>query len=193
MPETPNIKNQTPPTLDTNETPEPPTPKPSVYAQLAAMLIASLNQFMAAIPEFNNPQGVSKDFVKRKRRVPPPFVDNAVSALVVEQELQGIPQLRPDQVLDDREYLDTLKPVLRHMITAVKGLKFTIDVREARLAASAQQIYGIARSLAADRDATSIAAHVDNMKKARRPSKRRKPDVLEIKAKEGTDTDKSRK
>lgn len=42
--------------------------------------------------------------------------------------------------------------------------------------------------LLAGRDATSIAAHVDNMKKARRSTRRRKPDVLEIKGKEGTDT-----
>jgi hypothetical protein len=59
-----------------------PLPLPATfYADLAAPVIAALDQFLAAMPPLDR-LSVSEQFIKRKRRVPVPFVTDAVSAVL---------------------------------------------------------------------------------------------------------------
>ena len=167
--------------------PSQPIPTRALFAQIAAALMAALDQFMDAVTGFGEAEGVTKNLIEKKRRTRPAFVNHAVSALLTDTDLQSVPQLDADQIRESRELIDELKPALEHMGNVHKALKTTIEAREALLVASAEQIYGIARTLVRDRDSSTLAVHVDNMRKARRPAKRRKPDeVLEIK-KEGLD------
>lgn len=161
---------------DREKTPVAGVAEATAYRELAAALIAALDQFRAAVPDFGTAHHVSKEFIDRKKRIPAKFVVDAVSALLVNDDLQSIPLLKRDEVLDDQQYVENLAPVLRHLGATWKGLKFNIDAREARLAAASQQIYGVARSLASDRDAAAITAHVENMKRSRYPRRRRKAD-----------------
>jgi len=172
--------------------PEPmPTPSPTFYSQLAADLIASLDGFTAAVPDFDNPLRLSASFIQSKRRVPKAFVVDAIAALLVSGELQGLKISNTAEVLDDQQYIDAFVPLARHLETALKGLNFTIQAREARLAANAQKIFTTAKALAQDREGTTIGVHVENMKRSRRkPPARRKtkpePQLL-LTRKEGPD------
>jgi hypothetical protein len=150
-----------------------PEPSPTFYADLAAPVLAALEQFMAAIPPLDN-LAVTQDFIKRKRRVPAPFVTHAVSAVVADPELQNVKSLNTAQALDDKLCVDAFIPLARQMDAAVKSLLLIIQGREARLAANAQQIYAVAKALSRDREATPLGVQVGNMKRAMKGPRRRR-------------------
>jgi hypothetical protein len=167
--------------------PTEPIPTRALFAQIVAALMVALDQFMDSVTGFGEAEGVTKSLIRKKRRTPPAFVNHAVSAVLTDTDLQSVPQLDAEQVRESRELIDELKRALEHMGNVHKALKTAIEAREALLVTNAEQIYGIARTLVRDRDSSTLAVHVDNMRKARRAAKRRKPDdVLEIK-KEGND------
>jgi hypothetical protein len=174
-----------------DEPPPVPAPSPTFYADLAAAVIAALDQFKAQMPPADN-LAVSKDFIKKKRRVPAPFVTDAVSAILGEAELQNVKSLNIAQALDDKLCLDALIPLARHVDAALKALLLIIQAREARLAANAQQIYAVSKAFSRDREATSLAVHVANMKRSLKGPRRRRivtpetPETPEIPGKEET-------
>ena len=163
--------------ITVTETEPMPTPSPTFYSQLAANLIAALDQVTAAVPNFED--GVTtKDFVSKKRRVPPAFIVDAISALKVNGDLHNVKALNVLEAMDDSQYVEAFEPVIRHLQAALAGLEFSVAGRKARLAATAQKIYAISKALVRDRENTSvgIAVHVNNMKRSLRPSRRRKGD-----------------
>ncbi len=143
-----------------------PTPSPTYYGQLATTLVGSLDQFTAAIPDFGNPQQVSMEFVQRKRYIRPQFIADAISALLVSPELQSLRLVNLAEVMDDKQFVDAFLPLLRHLEAATKGLKFIVAMRNARLGEAAQQTYGLARELDRNKAASTISAHVENMKRS---------------------------
>ncbi len=159
-------------TADTEPVPGP-FPAASFYEAIVAPVMAALEQFSVAIPPLDN-LAVTQDFIKRKRRVPAPFVTHAVSAILVEIELQNVKSLNTAQAFDDKRCLDVLVPLARQMEAALKALLLIIQGREARLAANAQQIYAVAKAFARDREATSLGVHVVNMKRALKGPRRRR-------------------
>ena len=150
-----------------------PASSPTFYADLAAPVVAALEQFMAAIPPLDT-LAVTQDFIKRKRRVPAPFVTHAVSAVVADPELQNVKSLNTAQALDDKLCVDAFIPLARQMDAAVKSVLLIIQGREARLAANAQQIYAVAKALSRDRDATPLGVQVGNMRRAMKGPRRRR-------------------
>ncbi len=46
------------------------TPSPTLYGELASALSASLDQFAASVPGFDD-ETVTRDFVRRKKRISP--------------------------------------------------------------------------------------------------------------------------
>jgi hypothetical protein len=169
-----------------------PTPSSIVYADIAAPLQSALEQFNAALPPLDNPS-MTKEFITRKRRVPAPLVTHAVSAILVEPELQNMKSLNIPQMLDDKQCLDVFIPLERNMDAAHKALIMEIQAREARLAGNSQQIYAVSKALARDRDATTLGVHVVNMKRAMKGPRRRRTggDEPEAPEKEATTTSKS--
>jgi hypothetical protein len=155
-----------------------PTPSPIVYADIAAPLQSAIEQFNAALPPLDN-LSMTKEFITRKRRVPAPLVTHAVSAILVEPELQNMKSLNIAQMLDDKQCLDVFIPLERNMDAAHKALIMEIQAREARLAGNSQQVYAVSKALARDRDATTLGVHVVNMKRAMKvppPRRRRNPE-----------------
>lgn len=149
------------------------SPSPTFYSELAQTLITAIDQFTAAIPEFDNPI-VSDEFVLRKRSIRPEFVTEAVSALLVHTELQNMKQLNAVEALDDKQYIDAFVPLARHMQSALRGLRSTIKARKARLAGNAQLIYSVAKAFTRDRKTSSLGEHVGNMKRSLATPSRRK-------------------
>jgi hypothetical protein len=149
------------------------SPSPTFYSELAQSLITAIDQFTAAIPEFDNPI-VSDEFVVRKRGIREAFVTEAVSALLVHTELQNMKQLNAVEALDDKQYIDAFVPLVRHLQSALRGLRSTIKARKARLAGNAQLIYTVAKAFTRDRKASSLVEHVGNMKRSLATTPRRK-------------------
>jgi hypothetical protein len=147
------------------------TPTLTLYGELAAALTASLDQFAASVPGFDD-ETVSRDFVRRKKRISPEFVKSAVSALFGDNELLGVKPLDGAETMDDKQYIDAMNPVVQKLLTVYKRLNFTVQVREARLVRKAQQIYGIAKELARDRETSTIKSHVDQMARTRQLRRR---------------------
>ena len=148
------------------------TPSPTLYGELAAGLIAALDQFTASVPGFDD-ETVTVAFVRRKKRLSKAFVNKAVGALFGNNELLAIKPLDAAEAMDDKQYVDAMFPVVQKLGTVFKRLGFTVDVREARLTRKAQQIYGVAKELARDREATPLNNQVDEMAKTRQ--RRAKP------------------
>ena len=154
------------------------SPSPTFYSELANTLIAAIDQFTGAIPEFDNPI-VSEEFVIKKRRIRAEFITEAVSALLVHTELQNMKHLNALEALDDKQYIDAFTPLARHMQSALRGLRSSIKAREARLGGSAQRIYSVAKALTRDRKTSSLGEHVGNMKRTLAPATRRKKGTVE--------------
>jgi len=141
------------------------TPSPTLYGELAAGLSADLDQFTASVPGFDD-ETVSPEFVRRKQRIGAPFVNKAVGALFGNNELLAIKPLDAAETMDDKQYVDAMSPLVQKLGTVYKRLRFTVQVREARLTRKAQQIYGVAKELARDRETSVIRIQVDEMAKA---------------------------
>jgi hypothetical protein len=175
---------------------EPPVsfPPPTFYAELAANLVNALDQFLAAMPPLDA-LTVSEKFIKRKRRVPAPFVADAVSAILTDSELQNVRTLNAAQAVDDQLCLEAFRPLVRRVKGADKALRLMVQAREARAAANAQQIYAVAKAFTSDREATSLGVHVGNMKRSLRGTARRQrpiePETPATPGKEETTSTKS--
>jgi hypothetical protein len=168
-------------------------PPPTFYAELAAAVISALDQFNAAMPPLD-PLTVSEKFIRRKRRVPAPFVTDAVGALLVESELQNVRTLNAAQLVDDKLCIEAFTPLLRRLKAAEKVVRLMVHAREARAAAGAQQIYAVAKAFASDREATSLGVHVGNMKRSLRGTRRQRviePETPATPGKEETTSTKS--
>ena len=154
------------------------TPSPTLYGELATTLSADLDQFTASVPGFDD-ETVTIDFVRRKQRIATVFVNKAVAALFGSNELLAVKPLDAVETMDDKQYVDAMSPLVQKLGTVYQRLRFTVQVREARLARKAQQIYGVAKELARDRETSEIKSHVNEMAralKARRTKPAAKPE-----------------
>jgi hypothetical protein len=142
------------------------TPSPTLYGELATGLITDLDQFSANVPGFDD-ETVTTDFVRRKQRISPEFINRAVGALFGDGELLAVKSLNAAEAMDDKQYIDAMLPVEQKLLVVYRRLRFTIRIRQARLARTAQQIYGIAKELARDRDTSTINLHVQDMAKVK--------------------------
>lgn len=150
------------------------TPSPTLYGELASKLGADLDQFAANVPGFDD-ETMTKEFVRRKQRVKPDFVNRAVGALFGSNELLDVKALNTSEAMDDKQYVDAMAPVAQKMGAVYKRLRFTVRMREARLARTAQQIFGIAKELARDRDTSTLRSHIDDMARIKSLKVRRAP------------------
>ena len=69
-------------------TPTQPSSTRTLFAQIVAALMAALDQFMDAITDFGESEGVARNLIEKKRRTRPAFVNNDVSALLTDTDLQ---------------------------------------------------------------------------------------------------------
>ena len=162
------------PKLTSTETSKLPSPAPTFYSERAKELIAAIDRFTQGVPDFDAPQ-VSKEFVNRKRQVPPEFISHALSALKVDAELQGVPALKAGEVFLKKQYVEAFHPVIRHLVATLAGVRFSVAAAEAQIAGHAQQIYGVAKALARDREMpTPLTMHVEHMQRALRAARRKK-------------------
>jgi hypothetical protein len=180
----------TPQLLPVSPFPEiPPAPSTTHYTELANTLLAALDQFSAAMPHLPE-AAVTKAFVRRKRGVPAVFRDGALSAAIIHPELQGIKALELTQTIDDRQHNEAMRPVARRLGEIGKSLNFEIDARDARVAAAAQQIYGVAKVFVRDRENATLGIHVDDLQRvlraARRPARKAVAETPAPAGKEGT-------
>ena len=90
------------------------TPTPTLYGELAAGLLSSLDQFTASVPGFDD-ETVTPEFVRRKQRISPDFVNTAVSALFGSNELLAVKQLDAVEAQDDKQYTDAMNPVVQRL------------------------------------------------------------------------------
>jgi hypothetical protein len=169
----------------------PPAPSTTRYSELANTLLAALDQFSAAMPQLGE-TAVTRAFVRRKRAVPAEFRDGALGAVLIHPELQGIKALDLTQSMDDRQHNEAMRPVARRLEALHKSLDFEIDARDARVAATAQQIYGVARAFVRDRENATLGIHVANLQRAlraaRRPARKAVAESPAPAGKEGTAT-----
>jgi hypothetical protein len=168
------------------------SPTITVYQERANKLLAALDEFYAAASQMAETT-VSRSFVRKNKAVPAAFKEEAFGALLSHAEMQGIRFLDLTQVMDDRQYIDAMRPVSSKLKTIVKGLDFEISAREAREGGVAQQAYGMAKVVVRDRENATLATHVASMARILRASRRpaRKTTPAEIPApagKEGTTT-----
>jgi hypothetical protein len=161
----------TPP--DPAQPPETPTPTRTHYQQVADNLLAAIAAFVAEIPSFETAETMPRSFIRRKRGVPREFVNTAVGALITSPELQSVKQLDATVSADNHQYVEGLSPVLNQLGTIYKDLKATLDGKRALLASDAQQIYAVARSLAHEKQGGALLSHVENMRRALRPRRKK--------------------
>ena len=142
------------------------TPSPTLYGELATQLIADMDRFAASVPGFDD-ETVTADFVQSKKNISPPFVLRAIGALFGHVELQNVRSINSEAVRDDEQYVNAMLMVEQKLATVTKRVRFTRQIREARLARYALQIYGIAKELARDRETSTLKTLVDELAKFR--------------------------
>jgi hypothetical protein len=169
-----------------------PSPTITVYHERANQLLAILEEFFAAATQMSE-KTVSRSYVRKNKAVPAAFKDEALGALLSHPEMQGITFLDMTQVMDDRQYVDAMRPVSSKFKTMSKALDFEIAAREAREGGTAQKAYGMAKVVVRDRENATLLTHVNNMARilraSRRPARKTTPaDVPAPAGKEGTTT-----
>lgn len=144
--------------------------------EFGASLIAYVDALTAQIPGFAENHTVdTRAFIRRKVGVPPAFVRESVDALLVDGDLQLVPQLSAKACLAAKQYIDTFSPLRAHLRGVTRRLDFEIKLREAELTAHAQKIFGVAKALSRDDPTGQLAILVQKMsRKRRRPRRKRR-------------------
>jgi hypothetical protein len=156
----------------------PVTPTVTHYQQQAIELTATLDSFRGSIPGLERASAEMKAFVKRKKRIRQPFVKAAVGSLSASPDLQGLKQVSSDQSTDDQQYIAAMNPLAMTVINLGRDLQLTVQVREARLATTAQVVYAVARGLALNRGSEAVVPFLETMKRSRtrRPKASKEPE-----------------
>ena len=162
----PESPGATPPTGTVTTDPAT-TPSPTIthYQQLADNFSKALDEITAIIPKLEITHPATANFVRSHLNVPTAFLATAIAAVEQTPELQGVNKLDVNAARDTLQFIDAFRPVQDKVTAFANSLKFTIASRKANLAADALQIYSIAKGVARDPGAASVASLVRNLKR----------------------------
>src|SRR5205085_9912093 len=151
-----------------NEVPAPPangTPTVTHYQQLADDFSKALDEIAAIIPKLEAQHPATANFVRSHLNVPTEFLATAIAAVEQTPALQGVEKLDVTAARDTLQFIEAFRPVQDKVTAFANSLKFTMASRKASLAADALQIYSIAKGVARDPGAASVASLVSNLKR----------------------------
>jgi hypothetical protein len=156
---------------------ESPAQSPTVrYQEIAAKLTAHVQAMRDLLPMLVSVTPETQALVRRKKRIPQSFVNNAVDTLSLATGLQSVPQLEVAPALDAAAFVEIMRPVKLNVAMFDQSFGNTLAVSEATLATTAQKVYGVARGLAVDPKESDLVQHVAQMKRLRSTPRRKKPD-----------------
>jgi hypothetical protein len=159
----PSDGNTTPTPTPTPD--QPPTLTVTRYQQLAATVIAALDEIEQIIPNLETAHTSTADFVRAYRNVPLKFLVTATSGVEQSAELQGVKKFDIAAARDTLQFMEAFGPV-HDRVSAFEGkLQFTLGSRKASLGFESLQIYDIAKGLARDPNSAELEALVANMKR----------------------------
>jgi hypothetical protein len=148
-------------------TPDPATPSPTQthYQQLAAQIIAALDDIAAKIPALEGKHVSTIDFVRTHQNVPLEFIETVTSAVELTPALSSTQKFDTAEARDALQFIQAFRPVFDLMNTLARDLKFTISSRRAKITADSLQMYAIAKGVARDPNTPEVGAHVANMRR----------------------------
>lgn len=154
---------------------DPETPSPTVthHQEIVAGAMVLLDQVRAALPMLEPVTAENQAFVKRKRRVPKPFVNTAVGSLSLSAGLQSVPQLQAGPAQNDGQISDALLPLKMQLTLLLEAVVNTMNMADARKTTAAQKVYAVARGLALDPREVEVRPLLARMKKDRKSPARR--------------------
>ena len=146
-------------------TPDPTAPSPTVtrYQQLADDFSKALDEIAAIIPRLEASHPATANFVRSHVNVPAEFLATAIAVVDQTPELQALNKLNVSAARDTLQFIEAFRPMQDKVTAFADSLKFTIASRKASLAADALQIYYIAKGVARDPGAASVASLVQNL------------------------------
>lgn len=146
-------------------TPDPTAPSPTVtrYQQLADDFSRALDEIAAIIPKLEASHPATANFVRSHVNVPAEFLATAIAAVDQTPELQGVKKLNVSAARDTLQFIEAFRPMQDKVAAFADSLKFTLASQKASLAADALQIYQIAKGVARDPGAGSVASLVQNL------------------------------
>ena len=154
-----------------------PTPTVTHYKQLAASLIATMNELTARIPHFESFHPMTAAFIRQNRNFPREFIHTVLAAVQASSELQQLRKFDVSEAEDTLQFLDAFEPLLTQAEALVRDLRFTMDARRAKVTADGLQVYYLAKGITRDPSSAALTAHVDKMRQdlgRSRPKRREK-------------------
>ena len=139
-----------------------PDPVFTVYEEIVAGIIASVDEGVARLPGYND--DLSNLPRSLRRLVTTMFLDLTVNALDASSELQGVNQLDITECRDTLQYSQAVETLILHFRSVTRRLELLSRARVARAGQGALRIYHIAKRIGADPDNIHIAVHVEHLK-----------------------------
>src|SRR6185436_2003023 len=158
----------------------PVSPTITHYQQLAAQVMAALDEIAAVIPNPEVEHTSTANFVRTHQSIPIEFLATATAAVEQTVELQGVKKLDVPAAHDTLQFIAAFRPVFDKLIAFAKKLQFTMNSRHATLSVEALRIYDIAKGIARDPRSAGIVSLVANMKRDLGPRGRPKTTSLAL-------------
>jgi len=144
----------------------PASPTITHYQQLASRFMAAMNEIELTLPQLEAALNLTDREVRTRLTIPIAFLSTVTVSVEQSPELQSRTNFDVTAARDTLQFLDAFSPVRDKISGFYKKVKRIVDVPRAILAASALQVYAIAKRLASDPGGdVAMALHVENMKR----------------------------
>jgi hypothetical protein len=124
--------------------------EPTHYEVIAEQITTAVNQAFAALASLEAPHSSTRDFVRGHQSIPNTFIRTVITTVQERPELQSLNKFNAAEGRDAMQFVDAIRGLVNRLEALAQVLRFTADARKAAVAASALQIYDIAKGIARD-------------------------------------------
>ena len=141
------------------------TPMPSPHAEAAKALLDKIRALRADIPRITT-VGLGDDRqLNGQNGVPDSFIESASVAIQVSPRLEQVAGADASTLRDAFGFALAYEAVVQELRALARVMAHTIRSQRAEAAASARDVYAIARRLSGQRDGAELVPYVDDMRR----------------------------
>lgn len=138
---------------------------PSPHAEAAKALLIKIRALRAEIPRLNGPAVMDGRRLSARAGVPDNFLESASVAVQTSPRLEQAAGVDASTVRDAFGFALSYDAVVQELRALARAVAHTIRLQRAEAAASALDVYAIARRLSAQKDGAELVPYVEDMRR----------------------------
>jgi hypothetical protein len=151
--------------VTTEPVPDPQTPTPTHYQQVAAQLMTALDDFVTAIPKLDESETVDAKEVRRNLGVTDAFCLTAISAAEQLPELKDLRDQYAEKGRNRLQYIEAVRLVDDKLTAVSERVKHVVRMNKSAVSGDALDIYRITQARAKRSRNPALAAFAAAMKR----------------------------